>query len=102
MEIIPREMINYRARNGKIVRSHVQFLDFRRKQKTKPCHRLQHCRKSKIAAQFHFLFIVDRIKIEIKVMSQYSIKRKKSQKFLIWHYYEGLMLETSALQTLPT
>ena len=23
MEIIPREMINYRARNGKIVRSHV-------------------------------------------------------------------------------
>ena len=29
----------------------LQFLENR---KTKPCHRLQHCRKSKIAAQFHF------------------------------------------------
>ena len=31
-----------------------QFLDSVENRKTKPCHRLQHCRRNKIAAHFHF------------------------------------------------
>ena len=31
-----------------------QFLDSVENRKTKPCHRLQHCRRNKIAACFHF------------------------------------------------
>ena len=38
--------------------------------------------KAKLPLSFIFLFIVDRIKVKI----QYSIKRKKSQKFSIWHF----------------
>ena len=30
------------------------FFDLSQKQKTKPCHRLQHCRRNKIASQFDF------------------------------------------------
>ena len=57
------------------------ILHFCRNIKSKPCHRMQYCRKSKIAAQFIFLFIVDRIKVKIWVMFQYFIKRKKSPNF---------------------
>ena len=47
--------------------------------KTKPCHRLQHCRKSNM--DLIFLFIVDRIKVKYKLCFNILSKGNKVQNF---------------------
>ena len=42
-----------------------QFLDSVENRKTKPYHRLQHCRETKLPLAFIFLSVVDRIKVKI-------------------------------------
>ena len=43
--------------------------------------------KATLPLSFIFLFIVDRIKLKIEVIFQYSINgKKKSPKFSIWHF----------------
>ena len=43
--------------------------------------------KATLPLSFIFLFIVDRIKVKIEVIFQYSINgKKKSPKFSIWHF----------------
>ena len=43
--------------------------------------------EEKLSLSLIFLLIVDRIKVKICVMFQYSTKRKKCQIFSIWHFH---------------
>ena len=53
--VVLSTILNVLAEKQKLkIDCNFQFLDFVENRKTKPCHRLRHRRKSKIAAQFHF------------------------------------------------
>ena len=70
------------VREAKLSLSFIFLFTVYRIKETKPCHRLQHCQRSKIVTHFVFLFTVQRIKVKISVMFQYSTRRKKIKIFL--------------------
>ena len=66
-----------------------QFSNFRLPPKTEKLSHATDCNivgEAKLPLSLIFLLIVDRIKVKICVMFQYSTKRKKSQVFSIWHF----------------